>query len=432
MADLNDYISINISRETTAVATTGFGVALFVDEFTNFSERVRSYSSTTSVLDDFDTGSNVYKAAVKYFGQERKPTALLVGRKQVDDVTGLVATVADSTDYTLTVNGAAVTITSDADATAIEIVAALKIGVDVLSIAGLTFTDNLDGTYAVSVTTGSSWSIVASSNLTLNNGISPEDWVEAVTACSEENDTWYVLTASTRSIANQTALADYIETQYRWYYTATNAADAKSVGVTTDIGSVIKANAYDRTKAMWSGEAGSDFPELGHIGLCITYTPGQVDWMYKTIAGVAPDAYSGTVAGVLGTKGYVTYQTLGGVNVTLMANDKSLLEYIDVINLVDWLHARMQEGIYALLVNQPKVPFTPSGATSVQAILLGVLNDQVVIGGLAATPSPVVVVPNPRSLSQADRTGRILSGVTFEATLSGSIRYVKINGTVSI
>jgi len=432
MADLNDYISINISRSTTAVATAGFGVAMFVDEFTNYSERVRSYSSATAVLEDFDTSSNAYKAAVKYFGQERVPTELLIGRKQIDDVDGSVATVADSTDYSITVNGELVTITSDADATSLEIVAALKVAVDAEAITGLTFTDNVDGTFNVSIATGTAWSISSTDNLTLVNGTSPEDWVEAVVACSEENDDWYVLTASTRTKADQEALADYVETLYRWYYTATNDSTAKSVSTIDDIGSVVKANAYDRTKVMWSGEADSDFPELGHIGLCITYIPGQVDWMYKTIAGVTPDSMNGTAKNVLDEKGYITYQVLGGVNVTLMGNDESGLEYIDVINLVDYLHARMQEGIYALLVNQPKVPYTPAGATSVQSILLGVLTDQVSIGGLAATPAPVVTVPNPRNLSQADRTGRVLSGVTFEATLASSIRYVKVNGVVTI
>lgn len=433
MADLNDYISINITRNTTAVATTGFGVAMFVDEFTNFSERVRSYTSADATLEDgFTTSSNVYKAATKYFSQERKPTRLLVGRKQVDDVSGEITTVGDNTPYTLTINGEAITVTSDSDATAIEIAAALKVAVDAESITGLTFTDGLDGTFDISITSGTAWSVTAGSGITLVDGTSPEDWVETVVACSAENDTWYVLTAATRVKAEQEALADYIETQYRWYYSATNDSTAKSTLTTDDIGSVIKANAYDRTKIMWSDEAGSDFPELGHIGLCITYVPGQVDWMYKTIAGVTPDSFSSTVKTVLGTKGYITYETLGGVNVTLMANDLSGLEYIDTINIVDYLHARMQEGVYALLVNQPKVPYTPSGATSIQAILLGVLSDQVTIGGLAATPSPTVYVPNPRNLSQADRTGRILSGVTFEATLAGSIRYVKINGTVTI
>ncbi len=345
MATLNDYISINISRTTTAVATTGFGVAMFVDEITEFSDsRTRTYTSVAGVLEDFADTTNTYKAAVKYFGQERVPTQLIVGRK-------------------------------------------------------------------VPTT---------------------ETWVEAITACSAENDNWYVLTAATRDATEQEAIADYIETLYKWYYTASADTDAQSVATTDDIGSVIKTNAYDRTKVMWSGEADTDFPELGHIGLCITYTPGQVDWMYKTIAGVTPDSFSSTVKTVLGTKGYITYETLGGVNVTLMANDLSGLEYIDTINIVDYLHARMQEGVYALLVNQPKVPYTPSGATSIQAILLGVLSDQVTIGGLAATPAPTVYVPNPRNLSQADRTGRILSGVTFEATLAGSIRYVKVNGTVTI
>ena len=433
MADLNDYISINITRTTTATAVTGFGVGMFVDEFTNFQERVRSYTSVDAVLEDgFDTSSNVYKAATKYYGQARKTSNFLVGRKQIDDVDGDITAVSDNTDYTLTINEIPLTITSDSDATAIEIVAALKVAVDAQAISGLTFTDNADGTFNAAISTGTAWSIKASTGIDLIAGTSPEDWVEAVTACSEENESWYVLTASTRSASDQEAIADYVETLYKWYYTATNDSTAKSSLTTTDIGSVIVANAYDRTKVMWSGEAGDDFPEVGHVGLCITYVPGEVDWMYKTIAGVTPDIFTSTVKGVLGAKGYYTYEELGGVNVTLTDNVTSGLEHIDVINIVDYLHARMQEGIYALLVNQPKVPMTPSGATSVQAILLGVLGTQVTIGGLAATPSPTVYVPNPRNLPQADRVNGVLSGVTFEATLSGSIRYVKVNGTVTI
>ena len=69
MSDLDDVVSIILTRESTAVATASFQIPLILATFTNFSERTRTYTSFKGVAEDFDDGDKVYKMANQLFGQ---------------------------------------------------------------------------------------------------------------------------------------------------------------------------------------------------------------------------------------------------------------------------------------------------------------------------------------------------------------------------
>ena len=69
MSDLDDVVSIVLTRESTAVATASFQIPLILATFTNFSERTRTYTSFKGVAEDFDDGDKVYKMANQFFGQ---------------------------------------------------------------------------------------------------------------------------------------------------------------------------------------------------------------------------------------------------------------------------------------------------------------------------------------------------------------------------
>jgi len=72
-------------------------------------------------------------------------TAVTLSLDSLVDADISVATVLDTTLYTITINGTAYTFTSDGTATEEEIIAGLKVAVD-LGSEPITFTDNLDGT----------------------------------------------------------------------------------------------------------------------------------------------------------------------------------------------------------------------------------------------------------------------------------------------
>lgn len=82
MASTKEIIEINISRETRGVSRKGFGTPLFIGETTGVlsaSDRVRTYTSAEAVLEDFSVADPEYIAALRFFGQEIKPTYIKIG-----------------------------------------------------------------------------------------------------------------------------------------------------------------------------------------------------------------------------------------------------------------------------------------------------------------------------------------------------------------
>lgn len=430
MSTLTDFVDIQVSRETEAVARASFSIPCFIASHTRFSERAREYTNLDGVGEDFPSTSSVYIAAQRYFGQQIVPTKIVVGRRQVDGVDGSVATVANATAYTLTVNGTAATITSDSSATAAEIVAALKVAVDALSVTGLTFTDNLDGTFDLDITAGTAWSVKASANLTLANKASAELWPDAIDAVRAANDTWYYLSTDDHTDAGILAIAGEIQTLRKQYGFSTSAAAAKTSS-TSDIFSQLKALSYDRTFGMWKADANTAFPECGWIGSQAQAVPGSNTWAFKNIVGTTPDVLTATESGYLRGKNANTYETIGGVNRT--TNGVSAQgEYIDVMVLVDWIESRMQEGIWFVLANTPKLPYTNAGLSQLEVQVRKILSEATRNGGLDPDRAPVIIVPDATTVSPALKAARSVEGITFTAYLAGAIHKVTIRGVVAL
>lgn len=428
MSTVDSIISVNITRNTTAVDRASFNIPMFLADFTVFSERAREYSSLTAVAADFPSTHNVYKAAQMVFGQQVKPPKLIVGRRQVNSVTGSVATVANSTLYSVTINGVVYSYMSDASATALEIVAGLDTAVGAL--AGINFTDNLDGTFTVGVSTpGTAWSIKASSNLTLTNVAPTETWVDALTAVELANSQWYVMGCESHVQADVVALAAAIEAKYKLFFTSTSDAACKTSG-TTDVMAVLNTAGYARTSVLWSAEA-SKYPEMGWVGGQIVSTPGSNTWKFKSIAGIAYDTMSETETNNIKLKKGNTYERIGGVNIATEGTT-AVGEFIDVMVLVDWMRARMQERVYFRLVNTAKLPYTRQGTAVIETEIRAVLEEAVANGGIASNPRYTVTVPDTVTAEPNLRALRTLPDIKFEARLAGAIHFVSIVGNVSV
>ncbi|MFX1587235.1 MAG: baseplate J/gp47 family protein [Promethearchaeota archaeon] len=105
--------------------------------------------------------------------------AVAISLSNVIDIEFSVLNVLDSTLYTVTINGNAYTYTSDATATAEEIIAGLKLDIDSGS-EGVTVVDNLDGTARIYSSDGyTPFSISVDANLQIDSQASPGDY-EAV------------------------------------------------------------------------------------------------------------------------------------------------------------------------------------------------------------------------------------------------------------
>lgn len=426
MSDLDDVVSIILTRESTAVATASFQIPLILATFTNFSERTRTYTSFKGVAEDFDDGDKVYKMANQFFGQSTVgavPPSIVVGRRQVDSVI-YTPTIADSTIYKVTLNGVDYSFTSGAGTTATLIVTGLKAAIG--TPVGITVGGTTTLTLAPTVP-GTPWSVVASTNLVVAE-TSTETYPDALDAVIESNDTWYLLTADTQDKTIQEALSDRIAAERRIYGLSSSDAVAPTTGV-TDIGAKLFAKSAGRTFGVYLPTVATEYPECVWAGSQLAYTPGRNDWDFKRGVGATVSKLNATALTNLKAKSLNHYIRKGGVNVFMDGNmfDKTP---IDQVRVEDWLYARLQESIYFRITNSLKIPMTNPGLLIVENEIRSVLsqaeaNGAIDRGWTVSTPDILSIPANMR----AQRTAGVF---VFRCRLAGSIRKVEINGFLSV
>lgn len=426
MSELDSIIAITINRETTAVATASFQIPLVLATFTNFSERTRTYTDFDAVADDFNSTDNVYKIAQRLFGQDGvRPPSIIVGRRQVDSVT-FTPTVADSTLYSVTLNGTLYSFTSGVGATATTIVTGLKAAIG--SPTGITVTGTTTLILSVTVA-GTAWSVVSSSNLVGVNAAPTETWVEALDAVTDVTNAWYALVAETHVSADIMALAASIQPRHKIYLTSTADPVTITTG-TTDPASLLKAGSYSRTAIIYLPTADTEYPEAAWVGSQLPRTPGSNDWDFKRATLVTVSVLTDTQRANLRSKNANMYTTVAGVNIFQDGNmSTGVSDAIDIIIGIDWTYARMQEAIYSRLVNLLKVPYTRNGFLIIESEMRSVLA-QGQANGLYDS-GWTVTSPDPLTIAANQRIQRIAGDFLFTARLQGSVRVVTIVGTVT-
>jgi hypothetical protein len=426
MSELDQIISIQITRETTPVSTVSFQIPLILSTHTKFAERARVYTDFDAIAADFDSVDKVYVIAQRIFGQAgARVPSVVVGRRQVDEVT-ITPTVANNTTYTVTINGTDYSYVSDSDAIASEITAGLATAIGAL--AGITVTDNL-GTLTVEVTTpGTAWSIAVSSNLTKVDTAPTETWVEALDAVTEVNNTWYALVAETHVQADVEALAAAIQTRRKIYGTSTQNP-AVPTTATTDIASFLDAGNYGRTFCVYLPTADTEYPEAAWIGSQLAYTPGSNTWNFKRGALVTVSNLTDTQRVNLRNKNCNMYTEVGGVDIfqdSVMGDGL----FIDEQIVVDWTYARLQEQIFFRLINTLKVPMTNPGLTIIENEIRSVLSQGEANG--AFDRGWTVTTPDVLSIPQNLRAQRIAGAFKFRARLAGAVHKIVIEGFLGI
>lgn len=427
MTQLTDIVEIQITRETAAVAQTNFNVPAFIFQHTVFQERAREYTSLEAVADDFPTTSAGYIAASKFFGQQIRPTTIVIGRRQVPSTSLQIGAVTVGAVFTVTINGNAYSYTAIALDTETEVAEALETAINAASLPGITALATLG---VLVVTSTVDWSISVSTNITKTDAFATETWPATIEAVQDANDTWYALTTNTHVKADVLAIAGAIEAKRKIYGFSTSDADVKTTA-TDDVMSSLQDLSYQRTFGLWSATADTEFPECAWIGFQLQERPGSNTWAYKTLAGVTVSTLTDTESTNIKAKGGNTYERIGGLNVTVGGNMAGG-EWIDTMVFVDWLEARLRERIWFRLANSKKIPYTQAGATIIETEVRAQLREGIRVGGLADSPAPVVRVPDVLTIAPNLRAQRIFDGIEFEARLAGAIHYVTIRGVVSV
>lgn len=251
---------------------------------------------------------------------------------------------------------------------------------------------------------------------------------EALDAIRAIDDDWYCLILVSRVDQDILDAAAYIESKEKIFAACTNDSAIESSSA-SDILSILKSDNYSRTFFLFSNSQAT-YPEAGWAGLCLPYDPGSETWKFKTIQGSAVDNLTATQSNQIKGKNGNTYESYAGVSITgegTMADG----EFIDVIRFADWLKSRMQERIFARLVNNQKIPYTDNGAAIIENEIRAQLQAGVRIGGITEG-SIVVSVPKVADQNPNDRAVRYMPGFTFTAVLAGAIHKTQIKGTVTI
>lgn len=438
---LSTHVSITITEDSVGADRAGFGVGLLLSyNASSWTERVRTYSSLAEVAVDFPvTTGPEYLAAQSYFSQSPRPETLKIGRGALPATLRYTFTpvVANTRVYKLYLKGDGVTATtasytSDASATAAEIVTGLTTAVN--AAVGKNFTATGTTTLVITGDAAGEWFSVEVDDVAAWTTTAPDHADPGVAtdlaAISVEDDTWYLLLTNYNSKAYVGAAAAYIEAQKKLY--AYDSPDVScptvAIGSADDIGEDLFDLGYDRTFGTWKRNP-AGMHSAGWAGSCLPLDPGSETWAYKELAGVAADSLTSTHRTNLDARNMNYYYTVAGVDITWQGKAHSG-EYIDVTRGLDWLESEMQTDVFEVLVGNTKVPYTDAGVAMIEAAVRGTLKRAATAGVIDSDFT--VTVPKVADVSAANKTARNLPDVKWTATLAGAIHKVTITGVVSV
>ncbi len=437
---LDSIISVEITSATRQPSRKGFGRPLIVGAHTNFPERVRLYTDEDDMLvDGFLTTDKEFLAVRSVFAQENSPPDVKVAKRlgiptQTIRITP-ISTVEDL-EYTGTIGGQTwlyKVLNGDSIA---DIVAGIDTAIDALSTA--VTSDATSTTFCdVSEDVPGTWFPYTFGNLSADlevDDITAEPGIDLATdlaAIYDEDPDWYgLIVADAQSHDQITAIAAFAESKEILYIAHTMDTDVAKTG-SADVVSTLVASSFARTTPFYSRAGHGDFPGAALFGRVLPKDPGSIDWVYKTLAGVAVDSLTANELAQLTNKFATHYHVLNEVNVTRVTK-VAANEFTDVVRGRDWLKARIQERIFTLLINSEKVPFTDNGISLTLGEIEAQLDEGIVNNVLAADPVPTTTAPRAADVPVADKAARNLPGVEFQATLAGSIRTLEIIGRLAV
>lgn len=434
---LEDIVSVVITAQTATPTRPGFGTPLIAAYHTRWtSDLVREYSKPAEMTDDgFLTTDPAYLCAQKIFSQSPRPRKIKIGRRtraytQTIRLTPTITT--EGYVYSITVGGLEATYTVLAAATVAIICTGLTTAINALANTALhTATD--DTTHVTFTTPAGTlvnledWtSGLTLEDLTLDPGIALD-----IADIVAEDDDWYGFLMDSNSQAEVVAAAADMETRIKLFVYNTSDSECFDPSDLNDVFSTLKTSNYARSVGLFSASNLLSYAGAAWMGNRFPFDPGSDTWAFKTLRGIETDSLSsGKVNAILNKRGNV-YTEIAGLSVTQFGKSASG-EWADVTRFIDWLRSEIQIRVFALLVNNQKIPYTDLGIDMVKSVILGALQAGVTAGGLAANPAPEVTAPAAAEVDPTTKATRLLPDVHFTGTLAGAIHTLEIDGILAV
>lgn len=444
MSQIDTIVNLNISRQTAQIDITAFDIPLILVEMdanmeAEFTDRVRTYTSLEGVAGDFPTDHAAYKMAEKLLSNDLRPNEFKIGKKSLGETyVGALHAVNefDDTWYALLVDShedediyslaSAIqgmrklyfTSTDSSDALSQNLdpkfVATVQYNVFdpesgdkvAVRIQGNTFESEYDGTEWTSFAYIGEGDVGFMGNFDLD--------VDGLLTI--ESSEMFVVGKATQTTGGVVEEVD-----------SSNISETNPEGL--DIGQRLKAKDYFRTIVVYSKTANVDYPEASWVGGQLPEVAGSISWEYKGLTGVTVSSLTDTEINILENRNYNYYIPIKGVNVIRRGKTIGEGEWIDTVQVMDWIHARMQEQIFFRLVNVRKIPFTDGGMTIIENEIRSVLSQAQANG---AIDEYSVIAPRALDIPEMERARRNAEGFKFTARLQGAISTVRIDGVLTV
>lgn len=480
--EITEFVDANISISPTGVGLGSFGILGFLTNESGILpvERARAYSSLEEVLGDFNSTTEVYKAAVAFYSQTPQPTDFVVMSVYetaqpsiiLGGDSGTLAEIITVPLQDLAVEIDGVLYTASCDFTGVtdldDVATAVTLG---LTNAGAGASVVWNGTQFVLTTSGTgTWDGVLGSivqyavgdlsdllgfsqhQAAISLGLDAESPVEALTQIAQKSIDYTALVTHKkyRDQVNQTAgynvedIADFCEASKKIFMNTTNNLSSVSSAITTDIGSVLKAktlrysmttiakNVNQYPSASIFGRAAS--VNFEGINTTITLNLKQM----PTIT--AEDFTTGELA-ILRDKRINAVVKIGKSVTAFTDSRMANGSWLDSVHGLLWLENRIEVDMFNLLyVTTTKIPYTQLGIdilveTLQRSLEAGVTNGLIASGFL---PSGEYLVDGYKveyvplaDTASSDVSNRLYRGLKFTAVGAGAIHAVLIDGTFS-
>jgi hypothetical protein len=258
-----------------------------------------------------------------------------------------------------------------------------------------------------------------------------EDWDIALQSIQDANNDWYALTAGTRVMSEQQAVAEWIQAASKLGGLATG--DPALVNAASgDLASWAQTMNLDRVFVFYHPDIlnGIDpIPEAALFGKMLTKHPGSATWALKELASVPTYNMKSGEFSKSQDKNATVYVRMAGLPI-IQDGKVASGEYIDVIHGLDWLAARLQNLIFTPMAQRDKIPFTDVGIQTIVAQVRAGLDEGVRYEIL--TNDYEIMYPLRSELAANWKAERTLPDIKFIAPLAGAIQHTIVEGTVTL
>ena len=440
---LSEIVNVSIQAGTVNPARRGFGIPLILAFHAKWSgTEVRSYTSFSGVAADFpETYSMPYLAAAALFSQNPRPRMIKIGRLPTPASDHTL--VLDFTDHPTGQNVKLSVTENDGTTTSLNVAWNTNLATTLAAVD--TAIEALGG---ISVTTASPLLTVVTSTNGEQTHITPTadtstvcyvrettadwDYDDALAAHVAVDGDFYGVVIDSGSPKNIDKVARWCLTNDRFLFTgpqftkpAQFASGEFSAGA--DYTALL---ANDSAAGLFTKASRNSWPEAAWVGRMFPLDPGSATYAFKQLSGVGADDWTATERTLIegSTIKGNHYATEAGIGITRPGKSFGG-EWIDVVFGLAWLQARLEERLFSLLVNNPKIPYTDEGVALVVAEIEAQLQEAQDRGVLA--PGWAVTAGAVADADDADKAARILRDVEFTATLAGAIHTINVVGTVT-